>query len=66
MVSLVFFFSWAPMNIYNLVIDIGHPFKVTMSMSTAKTNPVLYAFCNENFKQVGEIIILMKVEYHGF
>ena len=29
MVSLVFFFSWAPMNIYNLVIDIGQPFQVT-------------------------------------
>ena len=84
-VSLVFFLSWAPINIYNLVLDIGHPFKVTakvltkcnrfpmqappspseqemmltifagchlLAMSTAVTNPVLYGFLNENFKQV--------------
>ena len=69
-VSLVFFLSWAPINLYNLVLDIGHPFKVPISpsdqrlmlaiyagchllaMSTAVTNPVLYGFLNENFKQV--------------
>ena len=28
-VSLVFFISWAPINFYNLVLDVVHPFKVT-------------------------------------
>ena len=85
-VSLVFFISWAPINIYNLVLDVVQPFKVTQhtkrlvslakplqvpvspsdqrhmltifavchlaAMSTAITNPVLYGFLNENFKQV--------------
>ena len=30
MFSLVFFLSWAPINIYNLVLDIVHPFQVTI------------------------------------
>ena len=33
LVSLVFFFSWAPVNIYNLVLDIAKPFKVTNHLS---------------------------------
>ena len=34
LVSLVFFLSWAPINIYNLVLDIGHPFKVISKVLT--------------------------------
>ena len=30
MVSLVFFISWAPLNIFNLVLDIFSPFKVCL------------------------------------
>ena len=93
LVSLVFFLSWAPINIYNLVLDIGHPFKVfshivrilnpsvtqvppspselevmltifagchLVAMSTAVTNPVLYGFLNENFKQVRKWFLMYK------
>ena len=28
--SVVFFLSWAPINIYYLVLDIGHPFQVSL------------------------------------
>ena len=39
MVSLVFFLSWAPINVYNLVLDIGHPFEV-MKRALTKSRPL--------------------------
>ena len=38
-VSLVFFISWAPINIYNLVLDIVQPFKVILQ--NTPHNPTL-------------------------
>ena len=66
-VSVIFFLSWAPLNIFNIIIDIFEPFKnnetdVEMmlllfgcchlsAMSSVCSNPIMYGFLNENFKQ---------------
>ena len=66
-VSIIFFMSWAPLNIFNIVIDIFEPFqnneedtKVMLlvfacchlsAMSSVCSNPIMYGFLNENFKQ---------------
>ena len=39
LVSLVFFISWAPINIYNLVLDIANPFQVTHYIHLLLTKP---------------------------
>jgi hypothetical protein len=38
-VSLVFFISWAPINIYNLVLDVVHPFKVIQQINQLVKQP---------------------------
>ena len=66
-VSVIFFLSWAPLNILNIVIDTLEPFgnseedkKVTLmlfagchlsAMTSVCSNPIMYGFLNENFKQ---------------
>ena len=66
-VSVIFFLSWAPLNILNIVIDTFEPFdnseedkKVMLmlfagchlsAMTSVCSNPIMYGFLNENFKQ---------------
>ena len=66
-VSVIFFLSWAPLNIFNIVIDIFDPFQNNetdtevmllvfacchlSAMSSVCSNPIMYGFLNENFKQ---------------
>ena len=66
-VSVIFFLSWAPLNILNIVIDTLEPFgnseedkKVMLmifsachlsAMTSVCSNPIMYGFLNENFKQ---------------
>ena len=66
-VSVIFFLSWAPLNIFNIIIDIFEPFKNNetdvelmlllfgcchlSAMSSVCSNPIMYGFLNENFKQ---------------
>ena len=66
-VSVIFFMSWAPLNIFIIIIDIFEPFenneedtKVMLmffacchlsAMSSVCSNPIMYGFLNENFKQ---------------
>ena len=64
LISFVFFISWAPLNILNVIINIYNPFHteeslVTMfgichivGMSSACTNPILYGLINTNFRKV--------------
>ena len=66
-VSVIFFLSWAPLNILNIVIDTFEPFdnseedkKVMLmlfagchlsAMTSVCSNPIMYGFLNENFKK---------------
>ena len=66
-VTIIFFISWAPLNIFNIVIDIFEPFDNSeedtrlmlmifafchlSAMTSVCSNPVMYGFLNENFKQ---------------
>ena len=66
-VTIIFFVSWAPLNLFNILIDTFEPFDNSessskmmlkifafchlMAMTSVVTNPVMYGFLNENFKQ---------------
>ena len=67
-VTVIFFLSWAPLNIFNIVLDIFEPFdnsdeeetKMMLmvfafchlsAMTSVCSNPIMYGFLNENFKQ---------------
>ena len=66
-VSIIFFVSWAPLNLFNIFIDIFEPFVDNTegtkqmliifavchlsAMSSVCSNPIMYGFLNENFKQ---------------
>ena len=66
-VTIIFFVSWAPLNMFNILIDTFEPFDNSessskmmlmifafchlMAMTSVVTNPVMYGFLNENFKQ---------------
>jgi len=64
-IALVFFITWLPLNVLNLVIDIQNPFKLPddeekmvityavchlFAMSSACANPFLYGWFNGNFR----------------
>jgi len=64
-IALVFFTTWLPLNVLNLVIDIQNPFKLPedeekmvityavchlFAMSSACANPFLYGWFNGNFR----------------
>ena len=66
-VTIIFFLSWAPLNLFNIVFDIFEPFENTeedtrmmlkifafchlSAMTSVCSNPIMYGFLNENFKQ---------------
>ena len=66
-VTIIFFISWAPLNLFNIIFDIFEPFGNTeedtklmlmvfafchfSAMTSVCSNPVMYGFLNENFKQ---------------
>jgi len=73
-VSLVFFITWLPLNICNLLEAIFNPFSGDspeghrmlliiyaschlLAMTSVCTNPVMYGFLNENFKQFFKICL---------
>ena len=64
-VSLVFFLAWAPIHLFLVIMDTLEPLKEDeetvlllyacchlMAMSTVCVNPLLYGWCNNNFKGV--------------
>lgn len=63
-IALIFCFSWLPLNLYNVVVDLHNPFgEDTESMlivysvchmagmSSACSNPLLYGWLNDNFRK---------------
>ena len=64
-VSLVFFLAWAPIHLFLVIMDTLEPLKGDeetvlliyacchlTAMTTACVNPLLYGWCNNNFKGV--------------
>ena len=63
-VSLVFFLSWVPINIFNMIMEVTElhidPDWLLMAyalchlsaMSTTLSNPILSGFLNRNFQEV--------------